>query len=152
MKRFFIGLFVGIFCIFYTFGEESPKNKVYGGITFILRPGFNIGYERALNDKFSMALDVNTDVLFPLAVEITARWYPASNGFFAGFGSGVWMDIPMFFLSPGIGWKINLGTQNKWVLIPSLTGRILWQVNTDFHPRTWFSPLVRANLFLGYRF
>ena len=75
--------------------------------------------------------------------------------FFLGLGSGIWLATPVvllllyyeprlfFSISPSIGWKIEIGTQNRWVIMPSITTRIL--MNHDF-------PVIKLGFSVGYRF
>jgi hypothetical protein len=139
------------------FGQESAKNTLSAGINlsgiFPAFPGINVGYERLLTKHFSVAFDMGVDtVIFPYA-EVSGRWYPWEGSFFAHLGLGVWSLLPIIGLigpqlvvSPGIGWKIDIGEKNGWFLIPNLTGKIIIY-NSQF-----VLPITEINFSFGYSF
>jgi hypothetical protein len=121
--------------------EISSKNTISGGISAIwvgenflrvpILPGLDIEYERLLHNNFSLAVDVGLDGLIVLYADLYARWYPWAGKFFANIGLGIskrgfetWTLFPA--ISPGIGWKIDIGKPNGWNLITGITGRIFF--------------------------
>jgi len=159
-------------------GEELEKNIIYGGISAspvgigfgigFLSPHFLFGlsleYERLFNEMFSLALDIGIDPVLTPYAEIKGRWYPRSNIFYLGLGTGIWGFIPLSLvnnsagysitLSPTIGWRTNADQNNKWVIMPNITNRfLLYRNNSDGH---YFAGAVgewlRVNISFGYKF
>ena len=159
-------------------GEELEKNVIYGGISAspvgigygigFLSPqflfGLNLEYERLFNEMFSLALDIGIDPVLTPYAEIKGRWYPRSNIFYLGLGTGIWGFIPLSFinnsagysitLSPTIGWRINTGQNIEWVVMPNITNRfLLYRNNSEGH---YFAGAVgewlRVNIGFGYKF
>ena len=135
-------------------GGEYKRNIIFAGVStsveglimgiFFRSPlsviGLNVEYERSFNDKFSIAIDAGFDaglapMIYPY-VEIKGRWYPWSKTFFVGLGVGISGFIPSMYgianveneifpsISPTIGWRIDIGNKNKWVIMPTITNRI----------------------------
>ena len=99
-------------------------------------PGLNIEYERTLHKNFALAVDIGRDGLLSSYVDLYARWYPWAGMFFADLGLGVWWpEFDAWILrpqiSPGIGWRIDIGKPNGWNLITGITGRIVFYKNVE---------------------
>ena len=113
------------------------------------------GYEREINDFFSVSIEAGTQrVNIPYA-EIKMRWYPWANTFFVELGSGIWgltsigtFDRGVRFSLPSVGWKINIGNKDRWVLIPGITHH----VKRSFILYEPFWSVVTLNFFVGYKF
>ena len=150
-----------IFCSVTAWGQELYKNLISFGINFAdefpyteiyKRLGINFEYERLLNPNFSIGLDIGLDLSWPYA-EIQGRWYPWAGKFFTGFGLGTIYvfgyykghpNILFPVISPGIGWKIDIGKANKWVIIPSIVDRM------DFRPLN--TNILELNFKIGRKF
>ena len=177
MKKIFIVLLFIILTVNVN-SEELEINVIYGGISTSpvgiaygisfwsphILFGLNLEYERLFNEMFSLALDIGIDPLLTPYAEIKGRWYPRSNIFYLGLGTGIWGFIPLSFindsggysisLSPTIGWRINTGKNNKWIIMPNITSRfLLYQNNSEGH---YFFGMVgewlRINISFGYKF
>ena len=120
---------------------------------FLVPPGFNLGYERLLNNYFSVGLDIGSNGPWPYA-EIQGRYYPWSKTFFAGIGIGIWGIIPSYqsiaspIISPEIGWKINIGKTNRWVIIP----RVIGHIRSGFYDFPYSDSIFEIGLRIGYKF
>ena len=154
-KKIIFGfLIIFVFMRSNVFGEETRQNPhiIYVGIDLFFPPmpfpGFKIEYEYSFNDRFSVSVDIGADAMpwevVPYA-EIKGLWYPWSRTFFVGLGIGGWGLKPSYFesgwayfaISPTIGWRINIGQQNRWVIMPSITSRQLflnrnWRDNNKY--------------------
>jgi len=120
--------------------EMSSKNTISGGISAIwvgfgflcpIMPGLDIEYERLLHKNFALAVNIGLDGIIRPYADLYARWYPWAGMFFADFGLGIWKQgfetwalFPV--ISPGIGWKIDIGKSNGWNLITGITGRVFF--------------------------
>ena len=152
-------------------GEEYKKNIIFAGIstspvgliigTIFGSPlsaiGLNAEYERSFNNKFSIAIDAGIDPMVWPYVEIKGRWYPWSKTFFAGLGAGIWGFHPLIeenniipSISPTIGWRIDIGKKNNWVIMPTITNRIMIFTHFTSGVTTGETLLVRFSV--GYRF
>ena len=157
MKKIFIlGFLLSFLCIYNVQGEESPKNVITFGpyyssqmFFFLLPSGINIGYERLLNNYFSVGLNIGMNFFWPNA-EIQGRYYPSwSKTFFTGFGIGIWASFPV--ISPEIGWKMNIGETNRWVIIPHVIGHIFLDGFYAF-PYNLITTVFEIGLKVGYKF
>jgi len=140
MKKIIAALFCILFVSGLVFGEEAKNNTVIMGINFsgIPFPNLSVGYERSLTDNFALYSGIGTNMILIPYAEIQGRWYPRGKAFFTGLGLGIFgFNTPTIFPSPlpiapmaslGIGWKINIGRSDKWVLIPAFTARIVFDV------------------------
>jgi hypothetical protein len=157
-KRIVLCIAFSIFCIGVIMGQESGKNTISGGInlTDFILPGFSIGYERLLHKNFAISADIGIhSVLIPYA-DIHGRWYPWAGMFFVDIGMGIWVFLPLEdgdgsaytfpVISPGIGWKIDIGQPNGFVLIAGIEERISF---TPFDVTLFFT---KINLGVGYNF
>jgi hypothetical protein len=163
-------IFLLFLCTTYVYAEEVPsKNTISGGISMIytgafggILPGLNIEYERLLHNNFALAVGIGGDgFLLPYA-DLYARWYPWAGMFFADFGLGIWrrgfetwVSYPM--ISPGIGWKIDIGKPNGWNLIIGIAGRIFFYEDyreSDYVADNTFTVDItaKASLKVGYSF
>jgi hypothetical protein len=146
-KRILLGFLLISVCLNNAFGQEFTKNTIYGGISttpygffaFLFASplyvmGFDIGYEYSFNNRFSASVEVGMDPFFRLYADIRGRWYPWSKSFFLGLGIGVIWDIGeitppgefvILSISPKLGWKIKIGKQKNFILMPYMTARIL---------------------------
>jgi len=130
--------------------EKSVKNTISGGVsaiytgyffgTYIL-PGLHIEYERLLHENFTLAVDIGLDGLIRPHFDLYARWYPWAGMFFTNFGLGVWRQgfdtwILTPVISPGIGWKIDIGKPNGWNLTTGIVGRIFLYEDKDINDST----------------
>ena len=152
-------------CAYNVLGQESAKNAIYGGIgvsVIILEadllPGLNIEYERSLNSMFSIGIDIGTEfVILPYA-EIKGRWHPWSKSFFVGLSLGIYgfsrtvvntYSNTFLSISPSIGLKIGIGGHNKWVIMPSITSRMLINPKNGI----WLAgEILKINFSIGYQF
>ena len=171
----FLGLLLISLCVPNVSGQEPGKNTIYGGVGFIWDlgasvpfPGLYFEYERLLHGMFSIGVEIGSEVLVMLATtdgtqfafmpyaEVKGRWYPRANIFFIGaaFGALFNLSTPMpthLTISPGIGWRIDVGKNNKWVMVPGIYGRILYYIEGE----EWLAGRgshLKANFSVGYRF
>jgi len=139
MKKSFIYFFLLLFLCTFVYAEEVvSKNTTSGGIGVIwagypfgILPGINMEYERLLNKNFALAVDIGLDGLILPYADLYARWYPWAGMFFANIGLGIWQRgfgtlVFTPVISPGIGWKIDIGKPNGWNLITGIIGRIFF--------------------------
>ena len=117
--------------------------------------GINAEYERMINNKHSISINIGSDPMFiPYPIynaEIKYRWYPWPYGFFIGLGTGIWgNENYQWSISPTIGWKLNINPKNRLAIMPSITDRILINENiaTDWRPLI----MLNFNLSVGYNF
>ena len=170
----FLGLLLTSLCVSNVSGE-STKNTIYGGVGFTWDfiataplPGLFFEYERSLHDMFSFGVEIGSEFLFIPAspdgsqfafwpyAEVKGRWYPRANILFLGMSFGALFDLstpiyePTYLtLSPGLGWKVDIGKNNKWVMIPGIYWRILYNIEN----KTWLAGnLFKANFSVGYQF
>ena len=149
-KNILPGFILILLCVHNISGQEIRKNTLYGGIsaslsTLGLWPGLNIEYERTLNDMFSVSIRAGTDIAILPYAEVIMRLFPWQRTFFAGLGATTMLFVFPIMISPGIGWKIDVGAQDRWVIMPSITIPML-PVRVREH---WF---IRTNISIGYRF
>jgi hypothetical protein len=111
------------------------ENTVVGGPNIgLLTQGLDVEYERVLLDGFlgdgtlAIVAEAGYIGIFFLPIyyyiDARARWYPWSGMFFADVGLGygsLFGLIPTFLISPEIGWRIDIGDTDGWVIIPSVT-------------------------------
>jgi len=113
------------------FAQERAPNTFLGGINVgFLTFGLDIEYERAfpglLPGLFAVAVETGytTIIIFPIYnIDVRARWYPWAETFFAdvGVGYGSFLGVATAFqISPGVGWRIDVGEPNGLVVVPSL--------------------------------
>jgi len=172
MKKCLLGFILLFLCLNIVYAQESyTKNTIYGGISTsltgivaslswspVLAAGLTIEYEHSFNDSYSVSIETGFDPMVIPYVEIKGRFYPWSNTFFVGLGTGIWRFLPSPFvnehlsmsISPTIGWRINIGEQNRWVIMPSVTSRIL--INNRFSPWWDVYELIKININVGYKF
>jgi len=118
--------------------EVSSKNTISGGVSiiwagypFYILPGMNVEYERLLINNFTLAVDIGLDGLILSYADLKARWYPWNGMFFTDIGLGIWRQgfdtwILTPVISPGFGWKIDIGKPNGWNLTTGIIGRIFF--------------------------
>ena len=141
MKKIIFGI-IFYFCVLSVIsGQDDPKNMVAGGINltsgpmFLYQPlpGINLEYERILNKMFSIGVDIGSymysSYMLPY-IEFFGSWYPWSEMFFARLGLGVWVFLASSLMTE-VGWKINVGKENTWSLIPSLKVRMLLPLDEE---------------------
>jgi hypothetical protein len=106
----------------YTFAED---NIVFLGINGY---GVTIVYERFISEKFSVVSEVDVSIFYGLFTsvlfaEVSGRFYPFAGSFYADFGIGygilgsISLETKGLLLSPGFGWKIDIGRTNGFFLI-----------------------------------
>jgi hypothetical protein len=161
VKKIIFVLILVIFIKGGVFTQEKAQNTITGGLNFLgyLPFGLDIEYERILINNFlgrglfSITGNVSyyTLIFFDLVcADLHARWYPWSRMFFVDVGVGyaliVW--VPAFMLSPELGWKIDIGKPNSWVIIPSIA------VSLYFTGKDWPTGkfLPKADISIGYSF
>jgi hypothetical protein len=170
MKKIWFIILLILLSLHNAIGQESAKNTLYGGIGTSLSGlfwgswnplfalGLNIEYEYSFNDRYSVSIDTGIDPVVSPFVEIKGRWYPWEETFFVGLGMGIWGFTPpmislayflRFSISPTIGWKIDIGKQNGWVIMPKITSRLLIK-NDDTLPL--IGELFIVNFNIGYMF
>jgi hypothetical protein len=104
--------------------DGSKKNTIYFGPVMA-------GYERALNQSFSVGAEVGINffgiclatetglVMAPYFADVFARWYPWQRIFFVnmklGYQGGDIGDAGVFHINPQIGWKIDIGKAGGWI-------------------------------------
>ena len=141
MKKIIFGI-IFYFCVLSVIsGQDDPKNMVACGINltsgpmFLYQPlpGINLEYERILNKMFSIGVDIGSymysSYMLPY-IEFFGSWYPWSEMFFARLGLGVWVFLASSLMTE-VGWKINVGKENTWSLIPSLKVRMLLPLDEE---------------------
>jgi hypothetical protein len=167
-KCILLGFLLIFVCLNNTFGQEFTKNTIYGGISttpvgvlwLFFYPVFAVGltteYEYSFNNRFSASIEIGIDPPLILYADIKGRWYPWSKSFFLGLGVGAWgmtyavaPMVPFLAISPTLSWKINRGSQNKWVLTPYLTYREIF--NNEYFEEMWIYKF-KAGLNIGYKF
>jgi len=114
------------------FAQERSPNTFVGGLNIgLLTFGFDVEYERAFPGllpigMFAVAAETGftTVIIFPIYnIDVRARWYPWAKTFFAdaGIGFGSFLGIASALqISPGVGWRVDIGEPNGWVFVPSL--------------------------------
>jgi hypothetical protein len=145
------------------FGQEFTKNTIYGGISttpagvlvfpfLIYTIGLTVEYEYSFNNRFSASIEAGIEPHLMPYVDIKGRWYPWSKTFFLGLGVGVWSIYPpSLAISPTLGWKINIGKQNKWVLTPYMTYREI--IIDPYQPfEVMWIYKFKIGLNIGYKF
>jgi hypothetical protein len=145
-KPFIIFLLLLFLCINFVYTEDtSSKNTISGEISAIwagyffgILPGLSIEYERLLHKNFALAVGVGMDGLIVPYADLYARWYPGAGMFFADFGLGIWRRkfesfVLLPVLSPGIGWKIDIGKPDGWNLTIGITGRIFFYEDQEVY-------------------
>jgi hypothetical protein len=122
-------------------------------ILTVLTPGITLEYEYMLNKNFSLGIGIGTLMYFIPYQEIIGRWYPWAKMFYMEISLGIYAIYPfmvsdpfVFYISPEIGWKINIGKKNRWALIPSLGGQVLWLEDGSS------TFVTETGLKLGYKF
>jgi hypothetical protein len=161
VKKIIFVLILVIFIKGGVFTQEKTENTITGGLNFLvyLPFGLDIEYERILINNFlgrglfSITGNVGyyTLIFFDLVcVDVHARWYPWSRIFFVdvGVGCASFFWVPAFMLSPELGWKIDIGKPNGWVIIPSIA------VSLFFTSKDWpiGNLLPKVDISIGYSF
>jgi len=136
------------------FGQDNLNNSLAIGASFSvvmpigIGPGINIEYERLINENISFTIEAGIDmILFPY-IEINGRWFPWSNSFFIGVGTGFWSifpfenEISLFTISTNIGWRFNIN--KRIVLIPHLCTRFIFMDSIE--------NISKIGLKIGYKF
>jgi hypothetical protein len=146
------------------FAQERAPNTFLGGINIgFLTFGADLEYERAFPELLPMGMfavaaeaGFTTVVIFPIfSIDARARWYPWSQKFFAdiGLGYGSFLGLASAFLiSPGVGWRIDIGQPNGWVLVPSLQYNYFLSTSNDEDVGEFSGNLFKINLRIGYSF
>jgi len=151
-------------------GQESKHNVFYGGLSFAgpIIPsygfGFDIGYERMINNNFSLSVGIGTEMIILQYIDIYALWYLMDGNFFLGLGMGglfaffgknsfLW-PFPeyAFTIHPTFGWKINIGRNDRFVFFPSITHRICIFPGDEAEFRVLPVPLAKAKILFGFKF
>jgi hypothetical protein len=145
--------------------QERAKNTITGGLNFFvyLPFGLDIEYERVLINNFlgkglfSITVDVGyyTLIFFDSSwADVHARWYPWSRTFFLDVGLGCMANFwtSAFTISPKVGWKIDIGKPNGWVIIPSIAASFFvtgegWPIS--LYPVNF---LPKIDISIGYSF
>ena len=141
------------------FAQERAPNTFLGGINIgLLTFGADIEYERAfpglLPGLFAVAAETGftTVLIFPIYnIDVRARWYPWAKTFFADFGVGFgsffgWSSALQ--ISPGVGWRIDIGESNGWVIVPSLQ----YNYFVAFSEVDFSGSLIKICFRMGYSF
>jgi hypothetical protein len=153
---------------------EFFSNAIYGGISTsaiglyeflffssLLVFGLTLEYERSLNKMFSISIDTGIDPFIRPYAEIKGRLYPWSKTFFIGLGAGILIywepyndnsSFSLLSISPTIGWRINIGKQNRWVIMPSTTHRFLFDSYLPWRGIAYNLFDAKINLNVGYKF
>ena len=132
------------------FEQETARNSISGGINICLAHddrGLSLGYERMLNDKFSLGVEI--ELSFFLYIAIKGRFYPWSGMFFIGLSCGVGalpVGAAYLIAYPEFGWKIDLGQTNRWFFSPN--ARLSFMLSQTLY----FEMLPRINFKIGHRF
>ncbi|MCL2720720.1 MAG: hypothetical protein FWD47_05215 [Treponema sp.] len=166
MKRYFLVCL--LFVLFAASGvfaqEDRAPNTVLGGINIgFLTFGADVEFERTFPGLLPMGTlaasieaGYTTVLIFPIFnADVRARWYPWSNMFYAdiGFGYGSLFygfgTASAFIISPGVGWRIDIGQPNAWVFVPSIQFNYFAgsKSNDDFG-----GTLIKLNARIGYSF
>jgi hypothetical protein len=128
-KRIFLGLVLAALAVGGAFAQEEAKNTFTGGFDLGIWSGVSFSYDRVFVDNFlgsgQVALGVEggyDSILFVIPdvfIDIQAKWFPWSGKFYADVGLGfaqlVWI-VPSMMVTGGIGWKIDIGESNGFVL------------------------------------
>jgi len=182
MKRLKIGfIFLFLLMLFLSqqiiaLENESFKNTIYGGFSIQPIPmfnsvtpwhthfGANIEYERSLNNLFSVSLAAGIGPWADTFAEIKGRLFPFRKTFFLGLGIGIGffsMDIldNCLLISPTFGWKISIGNQNRFFIMPNLITRFELYPSALFDKSPYPSVLASYdmegylfNISVGYSF
>ena len=146
--------------------RELPRNMVTFGINsasiLILFPegsaGLSLGYGRFLNEKVSLGIDLGTLSRVMRYVEARGDWYPGSGIFHMGLGFGafgfvgdlayLFPDSPRLFAFAGVGWRVDIGKQDGWILLPGIKARL----PLDRSDWTMMPVLPEFSVRLGYGF
>ena len=145
--------------------RELSKNMVTFGINspnplFFFPPGslgWNMGYGLFLNEKISLGIDMGTLIKGIQYAEAKGDWYPGSGLFHIGLGfgalrlSGILADFfptsPSSFISAKVGWRIDIGNPNGWILVPGIKARV------PINRPEWSIPVLpEFSVRLGYSF
>ena len=120
------------------FAESNIQNWISGEISVF---GAGVRYERMLNEQFSVGGIASYHILIMnlLGVQAFGRFYPWASNFYAevglGFGSVHVRGTNYIGMSitPGIGWRIDVGEPGRFFLNPSINLPIvLGQINNNF--------------------
>jgi len=160
-----IGVILISLCISTVSGQEN-RHMVTGGFNTVLfpnlnamsfsllMPGLTLEYEYMLSKNFSLGVGIGTNFLYSLLYsEIQGRWYPWARVFYVEMGLGLYGKFfyPYLYVFPEAGWKINIGKRNKWALMPTIGGRMLFGKYSDEIAANFFV-LSEIGLKMGYKF
>jgi hypothetical protein len=149
---------------------QEAKNTVTGGFMLGLYAGGSLDYERVLVEnflgkgKFAIGAEAafgSYAFLTSLAfADVQAKWYPWSGKFYADLGLGfgnvsllVW-SVPVLVIPVGVGWKIDIGKPDGWILDTGAGLDFLAFLDSDFISSGDSSlPMnPRASIQIGYAF
>ncbi|GMO45136.1 MAG: hypothetical protein Ta2B_26160 [Termitinemataceae bacterium] len=146
---------------------QEEKNTFSAGIANF---GGSIGYERKIGANFSIGIETVGSFSFEIntydntssyrgyiSVEGDAKLYPGESVFFAKLGVGynwAWSDDSQqgFFISPGLGLKIDIGRVGGFVLIPAIDVPLFFDKKIDNSKSYPLAVGVLAKLTIGYSF
>jgi hypothetical protein len=122
------------------YAQSNVRNNWVSGEVSILGGGAR--YERMLGPNFSVGANVYYSTLFlfwnELEVGASGRWYPGGSIFFVeaglgyhwhsalttsglfGNGGSLFEDITGVAISPGLGWKIDVGSPGGFFINPGI--------------------------------
>lgn len=145
------------------------------GIPVVGYAGVNASYEYQIIPQLSVGANVfieyfplmlfvvsftqDPNQLFAVAFEGQAHWYPFSKTFHvdAGFGWGYYAGMSVLILTPGAGWKIDIGKPGGFSINPGARLEIFMPLGKNiFQNSDQNSNLIPVNLNLnlsvGYSF
>jgi hypothetical protein len=164
MKRTLVLLGLVMLITSAVFAQERAPNTFLGGINVgFLTFGADLEYERVFPGllpmgtfAFAAEAGFTTVVIFPITnIDARARWYPWSRMFFAdmGLGFGSFAGLASAFqVSPGVGWRIDIGQPNGWVFVPSLQFNYFISSSNNEDVAGFSGSLFKINARIGYSF
>ena len=112
---------------------DGQRNWISGEVSLL---GIGVRYERMLSNYFSVGgtAFLHSFLFFwnSVGIQATARWYPWASNFYTELGLGYGYittgeyDADGIMITPGIGWRINLGRRgffiNPMIAVPITVG------------------------------
>ena len=133
-KKFFVGL-LAMALVFEVsvpsvFAESDIQNWISGEISVL---GAGVRYERMLNEQISVGVVAFSTLFasYTAGAQVFGRYYPWASNFHAevGLGGGTAADgrlgsgnrVSGLMITPGIGWRIDVGEPGRFFLNPNIS-------------------------------
>ncbi|ULQ61075.1 hypothetical protein K7I13_07430 [Brucepastera parasyntrophica] len=135
--------------------------------------GVTAVYERAVSEKISIASEIDASMFYGFMTSVlfgTVRggFYPFAGSFYMdmgigyGYSAGISLWTHGVLLSPGAGWKIDIGKKGGFILDIGLCSDWIFRLTNDsenqtagaepvYHPKIW-SPVLGIKVLLGFTF